>query len=160
MKIYSINRDNYGNHQHILNRVLNNSNLLGVFSDNCIHCQNMKPEWDKLKHRFNNDNSKAGMVELNSDILDKVNNSNIKRKINGFPTIMIIKKGKPYKEYNGNRSSDDMYNFCKLHLTEKKSKKSKKGKKSKRRKSKRGKKSIVNKKNKTIKKLKLKLKGG
>ena len=156
MKIYSINRDNYGNHEHILNKVLNNSNLLGVFSDNCIHCQNMKPEWNKLQHRLKNENNKAGMVELNSDMLDKVNNSRIKEKINGFPTIMIIKKGKPYKEYSGNRSCDDMYNFSKLHLSQEKIKKSKKSKKAKKsKKSKKTNNSKKSKKNNSIKKFKL-----
>ena len=116
MLIHKITPDNIQQYQHKLQSVLNRPNLLGVFSEGCGHCHAMKPQWEEMKSRLSSQKCGSGVVELDSRVLQHVNNDNIKHKINGFPTIMIIKQGRPVAEYSGDRSTGDLINFFNTHL--------------------------------------------
>jgi len=116
MRIYKINLQNFGQYKNKLADILRKPNLLGVFSDGCGHCQQMKPQWEQLKERMCDKKNTAGLIELDSRVVPNIDNELIKQKINGYPTILIIKNGKPLQEYNGDRSTDNMYRFCKQHL--------------------------------------------
>jgi len=75
------------------------------FAKWCGHCNDFKPEWEKLK------NSKIGVefaeYEEGKDD-DKITDANIQ----GYPTIKINKGGK-IEEYNGNRTADDIIFYLK-----------------------------------------------
>ena len=109
--------------------------LVGVFSKLCIHCQNMKPQWDYLKTKLKNANCNGLLLEIDSDQLNYVDFSSLRNSIKGFPSIMVFKNGKLAKEYNGNRTSNDMFKFFKPYMvlinnknkTNKKNKKRRKG---------------------------------
>ena len=109
--------------------------LVGVFSKLCIHCQNMKPQWDYLKTKLKNANCNGLLLEIDSDQLNHVDFSSLRNSIKGFPSIMVFKNGKLAKEYNGNRTSNDMFKFFKPYMvlinnknkTNKKNKKRRKG---------------------------------
>tara|TARA_B100000989_G_scaffold295080_1_gene275365 strand:+ start:63 stop:479 length:417 start_codon:yes stop_codon:yes gene_type:complete len=113
--------------------------LVGVFSKLCIHCKNMKPQWEYLKTKLKNAKCNGLLLEIDSDQLNYIDYSSFKNSIKGFPSIMVFKNGKLAKEYNGNRTSNDMFKFFKPYMvmldnkTIKKRKKQKKRKRTRRR---------------------------
>jgi thioredoxin-like negative regulator of GroEL len=133
MKIIELNNDSF-NKEEILNLLSKKTCLVGVFSKLCIHCQNMKPQWDFLKKKLKKSKCNGLLLEIDSNQLNYVDYSSLTNSIKGFPSIMVFRKGKLVKEYNGNRSSNDMFKFFKPYMVvvnEKKSKmkKTKKAKK-------------------------------
>ena len=90
--------------------------LVGVFSKLCIHCQNMKPQWEYLKTKLRNSKCNGLLLEIDSDQLNYVDFSSLRNSIKGFPSIMVFKNGKLAKEYNGNRTSNDMFKFFKPYM--------------------------------------------
>tara|TARA_B100000902_G_scaffold399988_2_gene474298 strand:- start:2580 stop:2996 length:417 start_codon:yes stop_codon:yes gene_type:complete len=90
--------------------------LVGVFSKLCIHCQNMKPQWEYLKTKLKNAKCNGLLLEIDSDQLNYVDFPSLKNSIKGFPSIMVFKNGKLAKEYNGNRTSNDMFKFFKPYM--------------------------------------------
>ena len=97
----------------------------------CIHCQNMKPEWELLKNKLKKIKSKCALLEIDSNYLDSIENAELKNNIKGFPSILLFKNGKLLKEFSGDRTSNMLYNFLKPYFSLDLTRKSKK-KKSKR----------------------------
>ena len=115
MKIIELNNDSF-NKEEILNLLSKKTCLVGVFSKLCIHCQNMKPQWDFLKKKLKKSKCNGLLLEIDSNQLNYVDYSSLTNSIKGFPAIMVFKKGKLVKEYNGNRSSNDMFKFFKPYM--------------------------------------------
>lgn len=133
MKIIELNNNSF-NKEEILNLLSKKTCLVGVFSKLCIHCQNMKPQWEFLKKKLKKSKCNGLLLEIDSDQLNYVDYSSLTNSIKGFPSIMVFKKGKLVKEYNGNRSSNDMFKFFKPYMVvvngeKSKMKKTKKAKK-------------------------------
>ena len=120
MKVYEIDPSNFGKYQHLLSNILRKPNMCGVFSEGCGHCQNMKPEWEKLKSRVANTAGNGSLVEFDSRVMPMVNYPELTSRISGYPTILLFKNGKVCGEYTGNRSSDDMYRSFTNNLSQKK----------------------------------------
>lgn len=100
--------------------------LIGVFSKLCIHCKNMKSQWEFLKKKLKKMNCNGVLLEIDANQLDYIDFSSLKNSIDGFPSIMVFKKGKKVKNYVGNRSSNDMFKFFKPYLVINNKKKTKK----------------------------------
>lgn len=113
--------------------------LVGIFSKLCIHCQNMKSQWEYLKKKLKKTKCNGLLLEIDSDQLNFIDYSSLTNSIKGFPAIMVFKNGKLKKEYMGNRTSNDMFKFFKPYMvlinnkTAKKKKSLKKRKRTKRR---------------------------
>jgi len=90
--------------------------LIGVFSKSCIHCDNMKPQWQILKKKLKKINCNGVLLEIDASQINYIDSSSLKNSIDGLPAIMIFKKGKKVKDYDGNRTSNDMYKFIKPYL--------------------------------------------
>ena len=100
-----ISRDSLNN---ILTR---NDCIIKVYSDNCIHCINMKPEWDKYVERMiNTKTKKAYIIEIESSCFDTVENPVVKQNVMGFPTIMYLKNNKA-QLYDGERENSKMFDW-------------------------------------------------
>ena len=83
-----------------------------VYHPYCIHCENMKGEWNKLeKNLKNNFKGNIKLFNIHSDSLPYIKNKNLKN-ITGFPSIKILKNNGESFDYNGNRTANDMLNFC------------------------------------------------
>tara|TARA_B110000305_G_C19391358_1_gene615068 strand:- start:740 stop:1195 length:456 start_codon:yes stop_codon:yes gene_type:complete len=93
-----------------------NTCFIAVFSKSCIHCNNMKPEWQILKKKLKKIKTRAVLLEIDYNQLDNIDYFSLKNSILGLPSIMIFKRGKKIKEYNGNRTSNDMLKFFKPYL--------------------------------------------
>ena len=85
----------------------------------------MKPQWEFLKKKLKKSKCNGLLLEIDSDQLNYVDYSSLTNSIKGFPSIMVFKKGKLVKEYNGNRSSNDMFKFFKPYMVVVNSEKSK-----------------------------------
>ena len=90
--------------------------LVGIFSKLCIHCQNMKSQWEYLKKKLKKTKCNGLLLEIDSDQLNFIDYSSLTNSIKGFPAIMVFKNGKLKKEYNGNRTSNDMFKFFKPYM--------------------------------------------
>lgn len=71
----------------------------------CPHCENFKPEWEKLKQKYK---GKYDFREINAN--DKENES---WKIGSFPTI-IVKKGNEAMEHMGKNDYTNVSKFIEL----------------------------------------------
>ena len=90
--------------------------LVGVFSKLCIHCNNMKPQWNMLKKRLKKSNCNGLLLEIDSDQVNNIDYDSLTNSVKGLPTIMIFKNGKLLREYSGDRTSSDMFKFFKPYL--------------------------------------------
>jgi len=76
----------------------------------CPFCRDSLPEFKKLQKKLQN--SKLKIIEIeeshkkNSKIWQKYKNE-----INGFPTILLVKKNKTIKHYKGNRTLNEFEKF-------------------------------------------------
>ena len=115
MKIIQLKTSSFDK-QYIKNILSKKTCLIGVFSKLCIHCQNMKPQWEILKKKLKKFKSNAVLLEIDSEQLKYINFNSLTNSINGLPSILLYKNGKQIKEYKGNRSSNDMFKFLKPYL--------------------------------------------
>ena len=115
MKIIEIKDSNFNKQE--LHSLLNNKMcFIGVFSKMCIHCQNMKSQWKELKNKLKKLKCDGLLLEIDAQQLSYIDYSSLTKTLQGFPSLMIFKKGKKMKEYSGNRSTEDMFKFAKLYL--------------------------------------------
>ena len=103
--------------------------FVAYLADWCGHCQNFKPAWEMVKHDLKmNPNNMNGMVI-------SANDQNMRylplKQPSGFPTMSLYNGTDFVDDYRGMRNKDDVLNFIKTHLKEKKVRNVKKSKKSK-----------------------------
>lgn len=115
MKVIEL-KDNMFDRNVIINLLKHKTCFIGVFSDACVHCNNMKPEWNNLKKRLKKINSNTVLLEIDASKLDYIDFAELKNSIAGFPAIMIFKNGKMIKDYSGDRTNKDMFMFFKPFL--------------------------------------------
>lgn len=84
------------------------------YAEWCPHCQHMKPEWEKMKHNYeNNDYVKIIDVESadtnKNDIVEEINKRISPNTVNidGYPTIMSM-NGDEIDYYKGERTAELM----------------------------------------------------
>lgn len=84
-----------------------------LYSPGCGHCVAMQGSWDALKDHAALKDYDMAIIEVHADELDKINSPAMS--VNGgFPTIRkVLKNGNLGKDYEGNRSTEDMVNFIK-----------------------------------------------
>lgn len=89
-----------------------------IHSAGCIHCIQLKPEWEKFVKEFNN---KAGIqirdIEASSDDFKKIKelvHPNVN--VEGFPTILKKKGNAEPVTYNGNRTATEMGKWAQQNL--------------------------------------------
>ena len=91
----------------------------------CGHCNQFKPEWEKIKNYCNNNNNILSYYEVDHtngnpiisppiiDDNDNNNNINIPFDIDGFPTIYLYNNNE-YKIYNGQRNMNSILDSLKI----------------------------------------------
>lgn len=82
----------------------NDKKLVLFYADWCGHCKKLKPTWDETAEEVNKNGNKMLKVncgkksEEEEEIMKKYN-------IEGYPTILVFKNGKP-TDYEGDRTSE------------------------------------------------------
>ncbi len=119
MKFISITPENVSEYdKHIKTGKMNA--FVKIYSPNCGHCQAMQSSWDALENVPELKKLDIAIIELRHDALDSISNETTK-KIEGFPTIRVIKNNKVVKEYDGDRSTETMTKFILENLSSTKS---------------------------------------
>ena len=108
MPYYNITSQNQNKIKQFKNKA-----LVKVHSLSCGWCQQMAPEFEKFKN-----NKKLKNVDIFDIEMSNASNLNMPfvqhARNNGVPQLYIINnKGDILKEYSGNRTADDMFNFSK-----------------------------------------------
>tara|TARA_B110000263_G_scaffold187987_1_gene165646 strand:- start:111 stop:551 length:441 start_codon:yes stop_codon:yes gene_type:complete len=75
--------------------------------EGCGHCVLLRPEWEKMKNKVK---SFVVLVEIDSNYSGEITNLT-GGEVRGFPTLMVIKKGRRKFEYNGERKEEEMLKF-------------------------------------------------
>ena len=91
-----------------------------IYAEWCGHCQNLKPEWTKMKNNLKNSNVECKFYEIEETNQDSgiqkvndeyLNNSNTKLTLQGgYPTIFKIVDGK-LDYYNGERNANSLQSW-------------------------------------------------
>ena len=107
-----------------------NTHIFVIFyMDKCGPCNQVRPEWAKIKDKLIEKKiSKMNdiiIADINQDVLtDELNK---KYSINGFPTIKYLKNGNQ-EDYNGERNIDVFINWIQSKTTQTGGKKTRKRK--------------------------------
>lgn len=86
-----------------------NECIVKVYSDNCIHCTNMLPQWNKFLQKMQT-KPKVYVIDIEADYFSNMEHSGVKDEVIGFPTIMHVHKNRT-DVYNGERESAKMYDW-------------------------------------------------
>ena len=92
--------------------------LVKIYSPGCGHCVEMAPAWENLKKNPELKELNFALVAINANTVSDITLPGVKS-FQGVPTIREIKKGtgEAGKEYEGNRSTEDMATFIKKTFT-------------------------------------------
>jgi thiol-disulfide isomerase/thioredoxin len=71
----------------------NKKTLVYIYMDNCPHCKNFEPIWDKIVNKIKEDKTYSNLTTKKLDI----NNDEIKD-VKSAPTIMILPSKKTYED--------------------------------------------------------------
>ena len=108
MPFYIVNENN-------INKINNitKPSVVRVHSLSCYWCKLMTPEFNKFKN--NKILKNINIFDIETHHLSKINLPFVKTALNnGVPQLYIINKnGEILKEYKGDRTSNDMFNFSK-----------------------------------------------
>ena len=130
MKVFDIS-DNEQELEEFQKVVGNVIAVVFFYMPGCGHCENMKPEWEKFEEvALNRNDDNRVIAKVRSDKMSDVNGS---EDIMGFPTILKLENGKKVKEFDDDRTSENLESFLDEPLQKggkRKIKKSRKVKKS------------------------------
>jgi len=119
MKVIKLGENDAASFDDYIN---NNNTFVKFYMIGCGHCESMKQDWNNMEEILEKDYDGDHIIlDVNSDLLSK-STHNIARTITGFPTIIEIKKGgEKGHEYNGDRTVDNLIDFCtqKLNIRKK-----------------------------------------
>ena len=88
--------------------------FLAIVSEWCVHCHKMKPEWDKLKQKYENDtNIIIGTIDYDAHR----NIVSYFPQYNGTPALFWVKKTPDVSElYHGKKTYEDFEQYIKQQL--------------------------------------------
>ena len=111
MKYLSIGPDDADKFDNIVDK---EDAFVKFYHPNCGHCTAMAPAWKNLKNELSPHD--VNVIEVHGDATSNIK-SPCAKNIAGFPTIMMVKSGGAVdKEYNGDRSTEDMAKFVKENM--------------------------------------------
>ena len=88
--------------------------FIAVTHPDCGHCKVMKPELNDLYDNLENYSGDVGIFDIHADAVPgSLTTIPQLESVKGFPTLMITKKDKTTPViYDGNRTTNDMLEFC------------------------------------------------
>ena len=116
MKIIKVTPQNIDN----FNKQLNTPNVIAfvkIYSDQCGHCKDLKPKWDKLEDEMKNESIEGLLASLSVNNLD---DAECDTETKGVPTLRVYEGGKRIMDYEGKRETNDMKYFLKNLLKKQK----------------------------------------
>ena len=92
--------------------VKNKDAFIHYFHPQCGHCKELEPQWESLVKtlKANYKNADLLIAKIRNDVMNDVQAHN---KIQGFPTIFVLKNGKKVDEYSGDRGAASLLKYVK-----------------------------------------------
>jgi thiol-disulfide isomerase/thioredoxin len=110
---------NIENESDLNKSIRSNNTFLKIYAEWCGHCKALKPEWEKLVNEaLSNDELKdnINLISIEETQLKRMSEK-LQKKVEGFPTLLFIKKGEMdpdnYIQYSGDRNASSMLEFIK-----------------------------------------------
>jgi thiol-disulfide isomerase/thioredoxin len=105
-----------------LSKIINDGDWMVLYyAEWCGHCNDMKPEWQKVVSNFNNkktNSNKINIAEIESKHIDKMPN---KPSIEGFPSIKMYNDGKEVANFeDSQRIASKIQEFANRNSTKEK----------------------------------------
>ena len=89
--------------------------MIWFYATWCGHCVKMEQEWDKLQAKHPEE---VNLARVESNDYDNYNESPNEDKVQGYPTVRLYHQDKMVKEYDGDRSFKNMYDFIQTYIDE------------------------------------------
>ena len=127
MKIIKVTPENIST----FNKNLKTPNVIAfvkIYSDQCGHCKDLQPKWEKLEDEMKNESMEGLLASLSVNDLD---DADCDTETQGVPTLRVYEGGKRIMDYEGKRETKDMKLFFKNLLKKQKGGKRKKKKRNK-----------------------------
>jgi hypothetical protein len=105
MKIFNVDM---GNISEVNSLVKSMPSIVRYHSKNCGHCLAMKDDWKKVESEVKDKSTNMILISIEPEILDKFEGHN---SIMGYPTILKLSLGEKEKEYEGDRTTEDILKF-------------------------------------------------
>ena len=99
-----------GTYDSCAHRVKRLTGVLLIFHPGCGHCVQMRSEWEAMKQRLPQGSK---VVEVDGSALSDhpLRNMAPFQQMEGFPTILKMKNGKPVAQFRGQRTKEEMAQF-------------------------------------------------
>jgi len=103
-----------------------------IYSPNCGHCQQMKPEWKKFENNLLRDkyaflrNKNIGVFDIENSVVSNLRHDALKKNINGYPTMRFVMGKNICENYEDckylekDRSFEDFVKWIEQKVKEKK----------------------------------------
>ena len=113
MKVVEIVPGNVEQFSKVINEA---PSFVKFYHPNCGHCIAMADAWTQLENTSRNIPENYNIISVHADAIPKIQEK-LKFKIEGYPTILTLKKGGyKHKDYKGDRSYEDLLKFLNKHL--------------------------------------------
>merc|ERR1711934_147310 len=89
--------------------------LIWFYATWCGHCVSMEPEWEKLQ---NNHPDEVSLAKVESEDYNNYDASPNEDRVQGYPTVRLYHQDQMVKEYDGERSFQNMYDFIQEYIDE------------------------------------------
>jgi thiol-disulfide isomerase/thioredoxin len=85
-----------------------------IYANWCGHCQQLKPEWSKMKTNLKQ-NAHLQIIEIEesqNELLTEFKSKHPNLQINGYPTIFKIHSNGAIEYYSGDRKANEMQKWA------------------------------------------------
>jgi thiol-disulfide isomerase/thioredoxin len=87
--------------------------LVLLYTNGCVHCKNLKPEWDKAAEK---EPDKMVAVDCSDSENEEVKALLKKTNTTSFPRMMVFKQGVAGDDYEGARTESAILSFVQTNL--------------------------------------------
>ncbi|EPZ33445.1 Thioredoxin domain-containing protein [Rozella allomycis CSF55] len=92
--------------------------LVKYYSPDCIHCQEFRPIYEQFDEKIKKNESLSSTLKLNQ-VNCKLHNEFCRQmNVNGLPTIILYKQGKPVSEFEDYRTVEKLTEFIEKNVNE------------------------------------------
>ena len=91
--------------------------FIKFFAPYCMHCKSMASDFVRTSQKMSEDDTSVTLAEV--DCTSATGTLICQEyKVGGYPTLKLFKNGVPYKDYNGNRTADEMAGWLKKNAAQ------------------------------------------
>ena len=92
----------------LLEDVKNKKVLVLFYNNNCGHCKELKPEWDKAEAKMSD---KMVAIDVTNASDESIKAITTKFNINSYPTMLVLDNGNKMDSYEGERTESALVSY-------------------------------------------------